>query len=60
MLNAQAASHVCEYIRDNPVTAKLVQEASDYPYSSAYPGCALDPLPQGLKPVSFEKLLRHG
>ena len=60
VLNAQAASHVCEYIRDNPVTAKMVQKASDYPYSSAYPGCALDPLPQGLKPVSLEKLLRHG
>jgi len=60
VLNAQAASHVCEYIRDNPVTAKLVQEARDYPYSSAYPGCILDLLPQGLKPVPFEKLSRHG
>jgi putative transposase len=60
VLNAQAASGICEYIRDNPVVAKMVPKASDYPYSSAYPGCALDPLPQGLKPVSFEKLLRHG
>ena len=57
--NAQAASRICEYIRDNPVVAGMVQQASDYPYSSAYPGCILDPLPQGLKPVSF-KLLRHG
>ena len=60
VLNAQSASHVCEYIRDNPVVAKMVQEATDYPYSSAYPGCVLDPLPQGLKPASFEKLFRHG
>jgi putative transposase len=60
VLNARAASGICEYIRDNPVVAGMVQRASDYPYSSAYPGCALDPLPQGLKPVSFEKLLRHG
>ena len=58
--NAQAASRVCEYIRDNPVVAGMVQQASDYPYSSAHPGCALDPLPQGLKPVSHESLLRHG
>ncbi len=55
--NAQTASNVCEYIRDNPVVARMVQKASDYPYSSAYPGCALDPLPQGLKPVSCEEAL---
>jgi putative transposase len=60
VLNAQAASGICEYIRENPVTAKIVQQASDYPYSSAYPGCTLDPLPQGLKPASLEYRLRHG
>jgi putative transposase len=60
VLNARAASGICEYIRDNPVVAGMVQRASDYPYSSAYPGCILDSLPQGLKPVSFKKLLRHG
>ncbi len=60
VLNAQAASRVCEYIRDNPVVAGMVRQASDYPHSSAYPGHALDPLPQGLKPDSLEGLLRHG
>ncbi|MGO9126188.1 MAG: REP-associated tyrosine transposase [Terriglobales bacterium] len=54
LFNAHATMRVCEYIRDNPVVAGMVQQASDYPYSSAYPGCALDPLPQGLKPISFE------
>jgi len=60
VLNAQAASGTWEYIRDNPVEAKLVQRAIDYRYSSAYPGYTLDPLPQGLKPIFYEDLVRHG
>ena len=44
---------VGRYIRNNPVARYLVQEAAEFPYSSAYPGFQLDPAPQGLKPVSF-------
>jgi len=39
------------YIRENPVRARLVQRAEDYPYSSANPRWALDEVPQWLKPV---------
>lgn len=46
---ADYARHV-EYIRQNPVRAGLVQAPELYPYSSAHPGFALDPPPQGLKP----------
>jgi putative transposase len=41
-----------EYIHQNPVEARLVQKASDYPYSSAFPGAAIDPVPPWLKPRS--------
>src|SRR5262249_3981944 len=33
------------YIHNNPVRARLVDNASDYRYSSAYPGFKLDPWP---------------
>jgi putative transposase len=39
------------YIRENPVRKRLCERAEEYPYSSAYPGFVLDPVPQGLKPV---------
>lgn len=39
-----------EYIHNNPVKAGLCRVASDYPYSSAYPGVSLDPAPVWLKP----------
>lgn len=48
-----AFEQVAGYIRNNPVVRRLVQEASEFPYSSAYPGFQLDPAPQGLKPISF-------
>jgi putative transposase len=38
------------YIRQNPVEARLVKRAEDYPYSSANVRIDLDPCPQGLKP----------
>jgi putative transposase len=38
------------YIRQNPVEARLVKDAHDYPYSSANARIELDPCPQGLKP----------
>ena len=42
----------CRYIRMNPVRAKLVGDAEEYPYSSAYHGFTLDAAPQRLKPVA--------
>jgi putative transposase len=39
-----------EYILLNPVRAKLVSEAREYPYSSASLGSRLDEVPPGLKP----------
>jgi len=47
------AEHI-RYIRENPVRKHLCERASDYPYSSAYPGFELEPAPQGLKPQSIE------
>ncbi len=42
-----------EYIRMNPVRARLAARAEDYPYSSAAVGMRMDPVPQGLKPCSL-------
>ena len=39
-----------DYIRFNPVTAKLVEKPEDWPYSSANGSFVFDPTPQGLKP----------
>ena len=38
-----------EYIHNNPVKAGLVKTPSAYPYSSAFPGMELDPVPPWLK-----------
>ncbi len=43
------AEHV-QYIRQNPVRERLSSSAQDFPYSSAYAGFELDPVPQGLMP----------
>jgi putative transposase len=40
----------CEYVRMNPVRARLVREAGEYPFSSVSSGVRLDEVPQGLKP----------
>jgi len=48
---ADFAMHV-DYIRQNPVRKHLCAKSEDYPYSSAFPGFAVDPVPQGLKPRS--------
>ena len=42
------------YIRDNPVRARLVERASEYPYGSAARGVELDPTPPWLKPWEKE------
>ncbi len=39
-----------EYVRMNPVRARMVRNAAAYAFSSASPGFRLDALPQGLKP----------
>jgi REP-associated tyrosine transposase len=39
-----------EYIDQNPVRARIVEQPEDYPYSSIHPGFELDPCPEGLKP----------
>ena len=41
------------YIRLNPVKRHFCEKPSDYPYSSAFAGWKLDPIPQGLKPPSI-------
>jgi len=46
-----------EYIRMNPVRARLVERAEDCGYSSAGGALRVDPVPQGLKPCSFEDAL---
>jgi putative transposase len=40
----------CEYVRLNPVRARLVRDAASYAFSSASLGGRLDGMPQGLKP----------
>ena len=41
------------YIWMNPVRAGLTRAAEDYPFSSASGRFALDPMPQGLKPLLY-------
>ncbi len=41
----------CEYVRLNPVRAKVARDAAGYPYSSTGAGLQLDEVPQGLKPA---------
>lgn len=38
------------YIRENPVRARLVEDATAYPYGSAAGKVTVDPTPPGLKP----------
>ena len=40
-----------DYIHENPVEARLVKKAADYPYSSAFPGADVDPVPPWLSHV---------
>ena len=44
--------HHRDYIHRNPVEARLTKTAQEYPYSSAFPGAAIDPAPPWLKPRS--------
>ncbi len=47
--------HHVTYVRENPVRKHLCERAEEYPYSSAYPGVELDPVPQRLKPAELKK-----
>ena len=38
------------YVRDNPVRARLAENAAAYPYGSAAGSVQIDPPPPGLKP----------
>lgn len=49
---ADYTRHVA-YIWQNPVEARIVNCAEDFPYCSAHPGFDLDPCPQGLKPETL-------
>jgi putative transposase len=42
------------YIRQNPVRARLVENAEDYPFSSANLRWSLDEAPQRLKPLEIQ------
>jgi len=44
-----------EYVRMNPVRARLAVRAEDYPYSSAAGVLQMDRLPRGLKPCSIQE-----
>jgi len=43
-----------EYIRVNPVRARLAERPEEHPYSSAGGALRVDAVPRGLKPCSFE------
>jgi putative transposase len=54
VLDVEAFEAQIEYIRQNPVKARLVKLASEYAYSSAGTRVGLDPRPQRLKPHSSQ------
>ena len=43
-----------EYIRMNPVRARLAGRPEEYPYSSAAGEMRMDPVPRGLKPGCYQ------
>jgi putative transposase len=47
--DAEDDSRHVEYIRQNPVEARIVGQAADYEYGSAHGGFELDPCPQELE-----------
>jgi putative transposase len=49
-----------DYIHQNPVRKGLVSSTEQFPYSSANPKFNLDPVAQGLKPVTEKDFVRHG
>ena len=53
ILDREALEAVRTYIHNNPVAGHLAKRECEFPFSSAYPAFQLDPIPQGLKPISF-------
>ena len=51
--DAEDYAHHVSYVRENPVRKHLCERPRDFSYSSAFPVFELDPVPQGLKPVSL-------
>lgn len=49
-----------QYIRQNPVEARIVERAENYVYSSAGAQFEVDACPQGLKPDLSGIVHRHG
>ncbi len=49
--NAKDYEHHALYVRENPVRARLAENAAAYPYGSAASDAELDPAPPGLKPA---------
>jgi putative transposase len=60
ILKADHYRRVVEYIHNNPVARHLAKDAREFPFSSAYAGFELDLPPQGLKPVLYDAIARHG
>jgi putative transposase len=56
---ADIESHI-KYNAENPVSKKLVSEATEFAWSSRSITTQLDAPPQGLKPQQREASLRHG
>ena len=57
VLDETSLLRMAEYIHNNPVRRQIVDKPEDFPYSSAFAGSTVDPMPQRLKPpllgVSF-------
>jgi putative transposase len=51
--NSQDFAHHRNYIHQNPVTGKLVNNPNEYHYCSAFPGFILDPWPPAAKAASL-------
>jgi hypothetical protein len=54
---AREYAEFARYIRENPVRRKLVDDAAEYPFSSAAGTKKVDEMQQGLKPPLEEKTL---
>jgi putative transposase len=56
--NSSEYEKIKNYIRQNPVRARLVENAADYSYSSSYSSAnlrwSLDEVPQRLKPLDLQ------
>ena len=49
-----------EYVHQNPVRARFVERAADFPFSSANPAFEVDDIPQRLKPGTSWEMRKRG